>query len=174
MQIVTAIPNFTLRHVREDEIPILWQLIGALADYERTTKTFKATESDLQEALFGEYRNAEAVFACEDEDIVGFALFFPKLSTFLGKPALYVEDIYLKPNYRGRGYGREIFRFLAHLARKRKWGRLEWSVMDWNEPAIRFYQNLGAVCVEEWQLFRLQGSAMDRLADTFDQLEIEP
>jgi GNAT superfamily N-acetyltransferase len=123
-----------------------------------------ATDEGLRKTLFGERRYAEVVFACVDGDPVGFALFFHNYSTFLGKPGIYLEDLFVRPEARGRGIGKRLLTWLAQTTVERDCGRLEWSVLDWNEPSIGFYRSLGAVLKKEWQIFRLTGDALNALA----------
>jgi GNAT superfamily N-acetyltransferase len=125
-----------------------------------------ATEEGLRKTLFGEQRYAEVVFACVGDDPVGFALFFHNYSTFLGKPGIYLEDLFVRPEARGRGIGKRLLAWLAQTAVARDCGRLEWAVLDWNEPSIGFYRSLGAVLKSEWQIFRLSGDPLQALADT--------
>jgi len=140
-------------------------LIRELAEYERLSHMVSATEEGLRDTLFGERPAAEVLLAEVAGDAVGFALFFPNYSTFLGRGGIYLEDLYVQPAFRGRGLGRALLVRLAALARERGAGRLEWSVLDWNEPAIGFYRNLGAEPLDGWTTFRLSGDALARLAD---------
>jgi GNAT superfamily N-acetyltransferase len=139
-------------------------LITALAEYERLAHEAVATEGDLREALFGARPYAEAVVASVDAEPVGFALWFHNYSTFVGRPGLYLEDLFVLPAWRGRGVGRALIVHLARIAVERRCGRMEWSVLDWNEPAIRFYKSLGARPMDEWTVFRVTGDALVRLA----------
>ncbi len=145
-----------------DESTIL-RFIKALAAYERMEAEVSATEGDLRRWLF-EGRAAEVLFAMDDGQEVGFALFFHKFSTFLGRPGIYLEDIFVLPSHRGRGLGRALFKNLAEIALERGCGRLEWSCLDWNEPARRFYRSLGASPLEGWTGYRLAGNGLERLA----------
>ncbi len=153
-----------LRPALERDTALVLALIRELADYERMVDQVTATEADLQRALFGVPRRAEAVIAELDGTPVGFALFFHTFSTFLAKPGLYLEDLYVRPAFRGRGVGRRLLVHLARLARERDCGRFEWSVLDWNELAIRTYRRAGAVAQDEWTVYRVTGDALDRLA----------
>jgi GNAT superfamily N-acetyltransferase len=148
----------------EADIPAILGLVKDLAEYERLTHMVVATEDDFRAALFGVRPVVEAVVAFADELPVGFALFFPSFSTFLGRPGLYLEDIFVKPDCRGHGIGKALLRHLAALARERDYGRIEWSVLDWNEPAIGFYKKLGAQMMDEWTTCRLTKPEIDTLA----------
>ncbi|MGH7081322.1 MAG: GNAT family N-acetyltransferase [Acetobacteraceae bacterium] len=142
----------------------LLNLIRALAEYERLAHEVRATDADLQAALFGERARAGALIAEIADQPVGFALWFYTFSTFTGRPGLYLEDIYVAPDHRGRGIGRAIFRRLARLAEAEGCARLEWSVLDWNEPARRFYAGLGAEPMSDWTVQRVSGPALSALA----------
>ena len=146
-------------------MPQILAFIRELAEYERLTDLVKATEEDLRRALFGERRYAEVILAREEDTPVGFALFFHNFSTFRGQPGIYLEDLYVKPEFRGRGIGRALLERLAQITVERRCGRLEWAVLDWNEPAIKFYENLGAAPLDDWTVFRLTGEALLRLAE---------
>ena len=154
----------TIRPIVRDDIPQVLAFIRELARYERLEHEVLATEQDLREALFGEPRHAEVVFACLGPKPVGFALFFHNFSTFKGRPGIYLEDLYVQPQMRGRGIGRKLLAWLARTALERRCARLEWAVLDWNAPAIRFYQRLGAQMMETWKINRLTGEALLRLA----------
>ena len=154
----------SIRSATEEDVSLVLALITELAEYERMTDHLVATEADVHRALFGAPPYAEAVIAALGETPVGFALFLPSFSTFLAKPGLYLEDLYVKPAFRGRGFGRRLLVHLARIARTRGCGRFEWSVLDWNEPAIRFYRRVGAVPMDEWTVYRLTGDAIGRLA----------
>jgi GNAT superfamily N-acetyltransferase len=157
-------PEISIRPAGEHEVGVILQFIRDLAQYEHLEHQVVATEDTLRATLFGQRPYAEVVFACLDGKPVGFALFFHNFSTFLGQPGIYLEDLYVRPEARGYGVGRRLLTWLAATAVSRKCGRLEWSVLDWNEPSIRFYRNLGAVAMDEWSLYRLAGPALDRLA----------
>jgi GNAT superfamily N-acetyltransferase len=165
MKISTKIPDFEIRPASEDDVPIILSFIKELAEYERLSHEVIATEDTLREGLFGERRFAEVVIGYFENEPVGFALFFYNFSTFLSKPGIYLEDLYVKPEFRRRGYGRALLLYLARLAKERGCGRFEWSALDWNEPAINFYKNLGAVTMDEWTVFRVTGETLNRLAD---------
>ncbi|HEY8508822.1 MAG TPA: GNAT family N-acetyltransferase [Steroidobacteraceae bacterium] len=156
--------DITIREVGEHEVPLVLSFIRELAEYERLSHEVVATEERIRESLFGSRKYAEVVFACIDDEPVGFALFFHNYSTFLGQPGIYLEDLYVRPHARGRGVGKRLLVWLAQKAVQRGCGRLEWSVLDWNEPAIRFYRSLGAVPRDEWTTYRVTGEALTRLA----------
>ena len=156
--------TITIRPATEQDVPLIHDFISGLAKYERLEHEMVATHEGLRKTLFGERRYAEVVFACLDGVPVGFALFFHNYSTFLGKPGIYLEDLFVKPEIRGRGIGKRLLAWLAQTAVERDCGRLEWAVLDWNEPSINFYRSLGAVCKSEWQIFRLTGEPLTALA----------
>jgi GNAT superfamily N-acetyltransferase len=149
----------------ERDAPLILSLIKGLAEYERLAHEVDATEDDIRESLFGEWPAAEVVLAYVAADVAGFALFFHNYSTFLGQRGLYLEDLFVLPAYRSRGVGRRLLSHLAKIALERKCGRMEWWVLDWNEPAIRFYRSIGAVAMDDWTVYRLSGDALGRLAD---------
>ena len=157
-------PELVIREATVEDVPLLLTLIRELAEYERLLHEVLATEDMLREALFGERRVAEAVIGYHDGGPAGFALFFHNFSTFLGRPGLYLEDLYVRPEHRGKGFGRALLAHLARLAKRRGCGRLEWCVLDWNEPAIKFYKSLGAAAMGEWTVYRVAGESLDRLA----------
>jgi len=153
-----------LRPARRDDLPLVLALIGELAGYERLADEAVATVADLEGALFGPRPAAEVVIAECDGQPAGFALFFVSFSTFVGKPGLYLEDLFVRPPFRGRGVGRRLMVHLARLAVERGYGRFEWSVLDWNTPAIDFYRRLGARPMDAWTVQRLDGEALQALA----------
>jgi GNAT superfamily N-acetyltransferase len=161
--------SITIRPAAEHEVPVILQFIRDLAVYERLEHQMVATPEMLRNTLFGPRPYAEVVFACIDGQPVGFALFFHNYSTFLGRPGIYLEDLYVRPQARGHGVGRRLLSWLAALAVERQCGRLEWSVLDWNEPSIGFYRSLGAVGMDEWRIFRLTGDALTALAVSASQ-----
>ncbi|MBI3050305.1 MAG: GNAT family N-acetyltransferase [Acidobacteria bacterium] len=150
--------------VREQDVALLLRLIKALAEYERLSGEVVATEPMLRDALFGPAPSAEAALAYVGPDAVGFAVWFYNYSTFVGRPGLYLEDVFVLPDWRGRGIGRALLRHLARIAVARGCGRMEWAVLDWNEPAIRFYHSLGAQAMDGWTVYRLTGNALKQLA----------
>ena len=167
MSVSTSNTGFTIRKAKEEDVPVILRFIKALAEYERLSHEVVATEEDLIRHLFGENRVAEVVIGYEDILPVGFALFFHNFSTFLGKPGIYLEDLFVLKEYRGKGYGKSLLTYLARLALERDCGRLEWAVLDWNEPAIEFYKSLGAKLMNEWIVSRVSGESLDKLAEMF-------
>ena len=157
--------GFRIRAAEAEDVPVLLDLIRGLAEYERLLDQMEADEAGLRESLFGDRRYAEAVIGEVDGEPVGFALYFHSYSTFLGKPGLYLEDLFVKPEHRGRGFGGALLRHVAGVAVERGCGRLEWAVLDWNEPAIGFYRKLGAGPLDEWTTYRMTGDALRRLAE---------
>ena len=156
--------NFSIRAARPGDVPVIFRLVRELAEYEKLAHIVTADEASLRAHLFSEPRYAEAVLACEDEDCAGFALFFHSYSTFLGRPGLYLEDLFVRPAFRGRGYGKALMVYLAKLAVERGCGRFEWSVLDWNQTSIDFYRTLGARGMDEWLIQRVAGPALEQLA----------
>ena len=157
--------NFAIRPATAADVPIILALIRALATYERAPNDVTATEDGLSKVLFGEKPAAEVLLAFENETAVGFAVFFHNFSTWLGRPGLYLEDLFVRPEDRGKGYGRALLIHLAKIARDRGCGRMEWAVLDWNEPAIQFYRKLGAKRMDDWTVFRLKRDGIAKLAD---------
>jgi GNAT superfamily N-acetyltransferase len=157
-------PEIQIRPAAPQDVPLILTFIHELATYEKLAHEVVATEADMHAALFGERPVIEAMIASLDGQPVGYALFFPTFSTFLGKPGLYLEDLYVRPAARGFGVGRKLLEHLARVTIERGWGRLEWSVLDWNEPSIAFYKKMGAKPMDEWTIFRLTGDSLHRLA----------
>jgi GNAT superfamily N-acetyltransferase len=153
----------TIRPATADDARILRDLIVELASYEKLEHLVEATADDLRRHLFGPRPAAEALIAEVDGAAVGFALFFPNFSTFRGLPGIYLEDLFVKAEYRGRGLGKALLKRVATLAVERGCGRLEWAVLDWNAPSIAFYRSLGARPQDEWTLYRLDGEALREL-----------
>lgn len=149
----------------ERDLPLILSFIKGLADYERLADKVVATEEILKETLFGKRHYAEVLIARYENEPAGFALFFHNYSTFLARPGIYLEDLFVEPHMRGKGIGRALLARLAKLSMQRNCGRLEWSVLDWNEPAINFYKKLGAVPLSDWTVFRLTGEALEKLAE---------
>ena len=161
----TGSPSLRISPATPGDVPLIVSLIRELAAYERLPDEAVATERMLAEALFGERPAAHALVARVAADTVGFALYFFNFSTFIGRPGLYLEDLYVRPAWRGRGVGRALLTALAQVARDRECRRMEWAVLDWNEPAIRFYQSLGARPLRDWTVFRLEDDGIRSLAD---------
>jgi len=149
-----------LRTAEPRDVPAIVGLIRELADFEKLSHLVQVTPQSLQPHLFGERPAAEAVVAEREGQVVGFALFFTNFSTFLGQPGLYLEDLYVQPAHRSAGVGRALLKHLAGLANQRGYGRFEWSVLDWNVDAIRFYERMGATLLPEWRICRVSGGAL--------------
>ncbi len=159
--------SVALRTATETDVPVILELIQALAEYERMSDDCVATEAKLRASLFGAHAGAEVVLAeLEGGAVAGFALFCGNYSTFLAQPGLWLEDLFVRPEHRGRGIGRILLAHLARIAVERGCGRVEWAVLDWNAPSIGFYESLGARGMTEWTTFRLSGEAMTSLART--------
>lgn len=156
--------DFKIRTTTEADVPVILQLIRDLATYERAPDAVVATEARLREVLFGTKPSAEVLLALENAEPVGFAVFFHNFSTWLGRPGLYLEDLFVRPETRGKGYGRALLERLAQIAKERGCGRMEWAVLDWNDPAIQFYRKLGAAPMDEWTVFRLTEEGIAKLA----------
>ena len=154
----------SIRPANIDDTAVLLDLIRGLAEYEHLSHLVTASEATLEDALFGVRPGAEALLAFEDNNAIGFAVFFHNFSTFLGRRGLWLEDIFVRPGHRRKGYGRALFLHVARIAYERGCGRFEWSALDWNEPAIRFYKSMGAVALDDWTNFRVTGEALARLA----------
>jgi len=165
--IKTNLPELSLRFAEETDAELILGLIGALAEFEKLSHEVTTDIDSLRRSLFGSRRVAEVLIADYAGRPAGFALFFHNFSTFLGKPGIYLEDLFIKPEFRGKGIGREVLAFLAKLAVERGCGRLEWAVLDWNSRAIDFYKRLGARPLDDWTVFRLAGKNLDELAGRF-------
>lgn len=152
-----------IRSAAIGDLKTIAQLIRALADYERLTDAVVLDEDELREHLFGPRPYAEVLLAETEGKVVGFALYFHNFSTFLGKPGIYLEDLFVEPAYRGQGHGKALLQELARIAVQRGCGRLEWSVLNWNEPALQFYRSLGAAPMDEWKVYRLTGESLRQL-----------
>jgi GNAT superfamily N-acetyltransferase len=157
-------PVCRIEPATERDVPVILRMIAALAEYEKLSHEVSATEDGLRRTLFGARPAAEVIIAYAGETPAGFALFFPNYSTFLGKPGLYLEDLFVLPEWRGQGFGLSLMRRLATIAVERGCGRFEWSVLDWNEPAIGFYKSLGANLMDGWSIVRVTGDALQKLA----------
>jgi GNAT superfamily N-acetyltransferase len=153
-----------IERATERDVPLILELIQGLAVYEKLAHEVTATEAGLRETLFGARPAADVIIAYAGDTPAGFALFFPNYSTFLGKPGLYLEDLFVRPEYRGQGLGLALMKRLAQIAVERGCGRFEWSVLDWNEPAIKFYESLGAKLMDGWSIVRVNGEALTMLA----------
>jgi GNAT superfamily N-acetyltransferase len=161
-------PPIEIRTATVDDVPTLLRLIKALAEYEKLTDEVVATEASLRDSLFGPTPHAEAVVAYVGAAPVGLAVWFHNYSTFLSRPGLYLEDLFVLPQWRGHGIGRALLAHLARIAVARGCGRMEWAVLDWNVPAIGFYRRLGAQPMDQWTVFRLAGESLERLAGNHD------
>jgi GNAT superfamily N-acetyltransferase len=157
---------FEIRTTTEADVPVILSLIRELAEYERAPDEVVTTEAGLRDVLFGPQRSAEVLLALEEGNPVGFAVYFFNFSTWLGRPGVYLEDLFVRPSMRGKGYGRALLQRLAQIAHERGCGRMEWAVLDWNEPAIQFYKKLGAVPKSEWTVFRLTQEGIAKLAES--------
>jgi GNAT superfamily N-acetyltransferase len=157
--------ELTIRPAVEADVPVILELIRGLAEYERAPEEVVCDEAQLRASLFGEKPDAEVLLACLGLTAAGFAVFFHNYSTWWGRRGLYLEDLFVRPEMRGRGIGKALLRALAQVARDRECARMEWSVLDWNQPAIDFYRSLGAVSKDEWTTFRLNPTEIEKLAD---------
>ena len=157
-------PDIKLRMALEQDVPIILDLIKGLAEYEKLSHEVVADETKLRQSLFGDFRFAEVILAEHKGRVVAFALFFHNYSTFLGQPGIYLEDLFVKPEQRGKGIGKLLFSYLGKLCIERNCGRLEWAVLDWNQDAIDFYKKQGAVAMDDWTVFRITGKELELLA----------
>ena len=157
-------PKFLIRPATKSDVPIILSFIKMLAEYERLSHEVSATEESLRQTLFGRRRTAEVAIGYFKREAVGFVLFFHNYSTFLGRPGIYIEDLFVHEAYRRRGFGQALLRYVARIAAERSCGRLEWSVLDWNQPAVEFYRKLGAIPMNEWTVFRVTGNDLEKLA----------
>jgi GNAT superfamily N-acetyltransferase len=156
--------DFVIKPATIDDVPLILSFIRKLAEYEKLLHKVTATEEGLRATLFGARPYAETVIAYYHNEPVGFALFFHNFSTFLGQPGIYLEDLFVEVEQRGKGFGKALLAHLAKLAQERNCGRLEWAVLNWNKPSIKFYESLGAVPMDDWTVYRLTGAALERLA----------
>lgn len=154
--------NTIIRKAVREDAPLILEFINGIARYEKMEDEVEATAELLEKELFDKGR-AEVIFAMDGTKEVGFALFFHNFSTFVGRGGLYLEDLYVMPEYRGKGYGKALFMELVRIARERRCGRMEWVCLDWNKPSIDFYHSMGAVSLDEWKIFRLTDSALETL-----------
>lgn len=164
--IKTKKDKFTIRFAEEKDVKLILDFIKELADYEQLLDEVVATEEVLRDSLFVR-KAAEVIIGEYDGEPVGFALFFHNFSAFLGRPGIYLEDLYIRPQMRGKGFGKTLLAFLAKLAKERNCGRFEWWCLDWNEPSINFYKSIGAIPMDEWTVYRVTGQALDDLAKEF-------
>ncbi len=151
-----SVSDFRIREGVEEDVPLILQFVKKIAYYERLSHEVTATEELLRKNLFGERKVAEVILAEYEQTAVGFAIYFYNFSSFVGRPGIYIEDIYVDETYRGQGFGRALFDYIVRLAKERGCGRVEWSVLDWNAPAIRFYESMGAVPMSDWTIYRLK------------------
>jgi GNAT superfamily N-acetyltransferase len=158
------VPNIRIEPARERDAPVILHLIKGLAEYEKLADQAVASEEDIRASLFGSQPAAEVALAYEGDRAVGFALFYHNYSTFLGRRGMYLEDLFVVPEYRGRGIGRALLAHVAAIAVERRCGRFEWAVLDWNEPAIGFYRQMGARVLDDWRICRVTGDALVHLA----------
>jgi len=158
-------PQFTIRPARPNEAGVVLDFIRKLADYEKCSDEVVADEATLYHSLFVE-RSAEVIFGEEDGEVIGFALFFHNFSTFLGRKGLYLEDLFILPEKRGRGYGKAMLKYLGNLSLERRCGRMEWICLDWNKPALSVYRSIGAVPLDEWTVQRLTEPALRQFVKT--------
>ncbi len=165
--IKTILPDFNIRHAVVSDVPLILSFIRELAEYEKLSSEVIATEEILERNLFSERKSAEVIIGEFKGQPVSFALFFHNFSTFLGKPGIYLEDLFVRPEMRGMGIGKVMLSYLAKLAIEQDCGRLEWWVLDWNEAAIKFYRSIGAVAMDEWTVQRVTGDALIGLARKF-------
>ena len=157
-------PKLRIEHAGEQDASLILEFIRALAEYEKHLDKVEATEERIRETIFAAEPRAQVIFAYDGENPVGFAVFFYTYSTFAGQPGLYLEDIYVKSEARGKGVGRQLFRYLARRAKEKGCCKMEWAVLRWNKAAIKFYESLGASRVDDWAIYSLRGNSFDRLA----------
>jgi GNAT superfamily N-acetyltransferase len=167
MVIPTKIDEFTIRHAEESDVPLILWFVKQLAEYEKLSHEVKATEADYRRNLFGEKQFAEVIIGEYHSKPVGYALYFYNFSTFTGKPGIYLEDLYVKPEERGKGFGTVLLSCLAKLAIDKNCERFEWAVLDWNESSIDFYESLGATLMKDWITTRIDGEKLVKLASMF-------
>jgi len=158
--------EFTIRPAVEADAPVILELIRGLAEYERAPDQVVCDESRLRASLFGERPEAEVLLACIGDQAAGFAVFFHNYSTWLGGKGIYLEDLFVRPEARGKGIGKALLKAVAVIAKERQCGRMRWAVLDWNQPSIDFYRGLGAFALDEWTLYQLNREAIERLADS--------
>lgn len=156
--------NLRIEPATESDVPVILSFIRKLAEYEKMSHLVVSTEENIHEHVFGTNPVAEVLLAYVDSEAVGFALYFRNFSTFLGRPGIYLEDLFVDPEHRGKGIGKALLVRLAKIAAERGYGCVEWAVLNWNEPSIEFYRSLGAIPLDAWTAYRLTGDALDRLA----------
>lgn len=164
MTIPTSIDGFTIRRAVEADVPLILRFVKELAEYEKLSHEVTATAEDYRQYLFGKKPFAAVVIGEYHADPVGYAIYFYNFSTFTGKPGIYLEDLYVRPEQRGKGFGKALLAYLARLALDQKCGRYEWAVLDWNEPSISFYESIGATLMKEWIITRVTGDNLVKLA----------
>lgn len=162
----TKIEGFKIRQAKREDTPLILQFIKELAEYEKMSDDVVATEEILEESLFDK-KTAEVIFGEYNGKAVGFALYFHNFSTFVGRPGLYLEDIFIRPEARGKGFGKTIFSYLAKVAKERNCGRMEWVCLDWNTPSIEFYKNIGAIPMDEWTIYRAEEKVFNEMVEEF-------
>ena len=167
MNISSKIDGFTIRHAEESDVPLILWFVKELANYEKLSYEVKATEADYRRNLFGEKQFAEVIIGEYHSEPVGYGLYFYNFSTFTGKPGIYLEDLYVKPEERGKGFGTALLSYLAKLAIDKECSRFEWAVLDWNEPSIDFYESMGATLMKDWINTRVTGDNLVKLASMF-------
>ncbi|MBN2699387.1 MAG: GNAT family N-acetyltransferase [Bacteroidales bacterium] len=165
--ISTSVRDFFIKPAEKSDTGLILYFIRQLAVYERLNHEVTATEEKLERYLFGEKRMAEVIIGYYRDTPVGFALFFHNFSTFLAKPGIYLEDLFVLEEYRGKGFGKTMLAYLARLAVERDCGRMEWAVLDWNEPSIEFYKSMGSILLDDWTINRVTGDALNNLAGRF-------
>lgn len=167
---------FEIKHATHSDVPLILSFIKELAEYEKLLHEVVATEDILKQTLFSEGASAFVIIGYLNNSPISFALYFHNFSTFLGRPGIYLEDLYVKPEARGKGIGQKMLAYLAHLAKEKNCGRLEWWVLDWNETAIGFYKRIGAKAMDEWTVYRVTGEALDNLAASWGEknMDISP
>jgi GNAT superfamily N-acetyltransferase len=167
MTISTKIDGFMIRHAEESDVPLILRFVKDLAEYEKLSHEVQAKEADYRRNLFGEKQFAEVIIGEYHSEPVGYGLYFYNFSTFTGKPGIYLEDLYVKPEERGKGFGTALLSYLAKLAIDKECSRFEWAVLDWNESSIDFYESLGATLMKDWITTRIDGEKLVKLATMF-------
>ena len=168
MKIQTKIEGFIIRDADKKDCGLILSFIKELAEYEKLLHEVEATEETLAQSLFSAEPCAKAIIGEFEGQPVGYALFFTNFSTFTGRPGIYLEDLYVSPNMRGKGFGKSLLAYLAKLAQEKNYTRVEWSVLDWNEPSIQFYRSIGAIPMDGWTVQRLHGQALENFAKEFE------